>query len=244
MAVYFMADIHLSEDRPDISAYFKDTLTALSALKPEGVFILGDLFDYYLGDDLITSFQQIIAQQLQALSQTTPVFFQHGNRDFLLGKRYAQQSGLTLLPEQYSLTIDHQRLIIEHGDLLCTDDIGYQRLRKLLRHRLTLKLYQRLPASLKNKLAQWLRQQSQHRGKHKSAQSVDTTPNAIASRLKQFQADVLIHGHTHRPQKQSIDNKSCYVVGDWRPQALILRYDRRGFCLLSNDTLLSTGETP
>ena len=135
VAEYFLADIHLSAERPDITAAFRATLAAL-ARDASAVYILGDLFDYYLGDDLASPLQRDIAAALAALP--CPVYYQHGNRDFLLGDAYARAAHMHILPERYRLSLGDKTVLIEHGDLLCTDDHGYQRLRRILRCRLSL----------------------------------------------------------------------------------------------------------
>ncbi len=238
MVVYFLADIHLSEHEPEITTAFTQTLSTLARHRPEGVFILGDLFDYYLGDELITPFQRQIAQQLKTLASQTPVFYQHGNRDFLIKEHFANLSGMTLLPERYCLTLGEDRLLLEHGDLLCTDDIGYQRLRKVLRHRFTYWLYQKASSSFKVQIAKYLRRQSKRRGREKPLHITDTNPETIEKIMRHFNVQILIHGHTHRPKVQTMANGTCFVLGDWHPHGMILKYDQEKFFLLNSHDLV------
>lgn len=243
--IYFLADVHLSEAQDAITQAFTQTITLLTAQQPQAVFILGDLFNYYLGDTLITPYQRHIAKHLHTLSAHTPLFYQHGNRDFLLNQTYARLSGLTLLPERYSFTLPppaphlppHQ-LLLEHGDLLCRDDHGYQRLRKFLRHPLTQRLYHHLSPALKHRLARYLRQQSQQRGQYKSPSHTDVTPDYIDTLFKQHHANILIHGHTHRPQIHHHPHGIRYVLGDWHPHGKILCYHHGKFCLLESHELI------
>ena len=229
MAIYFLADIHLAEHRPAITAAFLDTLAAIAG-DAEAVYILGDLYDYWLGDDLASPFHQRIAAVLAALP--CPVYYQHGNRDFLLGAAYARTAHLHLLPERYRLQLGDTPVLLEHGDLLCTDDRGYQRLRRVLRCRPLQWLYYRLPRALRRRLAEKLRQQSQARTRRKASAITDTHPAAIRTALENTAATVLIHGHTHRPAVHHLDDgNTVYVLGDWRPYGEILRYADGTFTL-------------
>ena len=229
MAIYFLADIHLAEHRPAITAAFLDTLAAIAG-DAEEVYILGDLYDYWLGDDLASPFHQRIAAALAALP--CPVYYQHGNRDFLLGEAYARAAHLHLLPERYRLQLGDTPVLLEHGDLLCTDDRGYQRLRRVLRCRPLQWLYYRLPRALRRRLAEKLRQQSQARTRRKASAITDTHPAAIRTALENAAATVLIHGHTHRPAVHHLDDgNTVYVLGDWRPYGEILRYADGTFTL-------------
>ena len=232
VAEYFLADIHLSAERPGITAAFRATLAAL-AHDAAAVYILGDLFDYYLGDDLTTPLQQDIAAALTALP--CPVYYQHGNRDFLLGDAYARAAQMTLLPERHRLVLGGKTVLLEHGDLLCTDDHGYQRLRRILRSRRLQRLYYRLPARWRLAIAEKLRGQSRERTRHKTPRITDTNPAAIRDALRGQQADILIHGHTHRPAVHPLpDGKTVYVLGDWHPHGQILRHDHGTFTLLDS----------
>ena len=231
MATYFLADIHLAENRPEITAAFLATLAAI-ARDADAIYLLGDLYDYWLGDDLVNPYQQRIAAALAALP--CPLYYQHGNRDFLLGAAYAKTARLHLLPERHTLTLGGRTVLLEHGDLLCTDDRGYQRLRRVLRCRPLQWLYYRLPRALRRRIAEKLRAQSQARTRRKSTRITDTNPAAIRAALHSAQAGILIHGHTHRPAVHRLDNgDTVYVLGDWRPHGEILRY-ADGACTLIN----------
>ena len=235
VAEYFLADIHLSAERPDITAAFRATLAAL-ARDASAVYILGDLFDYYLGDDLASPLQQDIAAALAALP--CPVYYQHGNRDFLLGDAYARAANMHILPERHRLSLGGKTVLIEHGDLLCTDDHGYQRLRRILRCRCLQRLYYRLPARLRLAIAEKLRGQSRKRSRRKAPRITDTNPAAIRRVLQEQQAEILIHGHTHRPAVHPLDNgKRVYVLGDWHPHGQILCHDADSFRLIDSASL-------
>ncbi|EHM55990.1 UDP-2,3-diacylglucosamine diphosphatase [Cardiobacterium valvarum] len=187
MAEYFLADIHLSAERPDITAAFRATLAAL-ARDAGAVYILGDLFDYYLGDDLASPLQQDIAAALAALP--CPVYYQHGNRDFLLGDTYACAANMHILPERHRLSLGGKTVLLEHGDLLCTDDHGYQRLRRILRCRFLQRLYYRLPARWRLAIAEKLRGQSRKRTRRKASRITDTNPATIRRVLQEHQRQI------------------------------------------------------
>ena len=236
MATYFLADIHLAENRPEITAAFLATLAVL-ARDADAIYLLGDLYDYWLGDDLASPYQQRIAAALAALP--CPLYYQHGNRDLLLDPAYAQTAHLRILPERHTLNLGDHTVLIEHGDLLCTDDRGYQRLRRILRCRPLQWLYYRLPRALRRRIATKLRAQSQARTRRKTARITDTNPAAIRAALQNARASILIHGHTHRPAVHRLDNgNTVYVLGDWHPYGEILRYADGDFALVNSAEIL------
>ncbi|MDO4777650.1 MAG: UDP-2,3-diacylglucosamine diphosphatase [Cardiobacteriaceae bacterium] len=217
--LYFLADIHLSAEAPEITAAFRRALAQIAASKPDGVYILGDLFDAWLGDDLADKFAREIAASLAALP--CPVWFQHGNRDFLLGEDFAREAGMTLLPERHVMEVAGRRILIEHGDLLCIHDHGYLRLRKILRHPATQALYRALPGVFKRRIAQKLRAQSKRRGARKDRRITDADANEVARILEKYRCDMLIHGHTHRAG----EHDRRFVLGDWSAAGgVILQY--------------------
>lgn len=227
----FLADVHLSEARPDVTAAFRKTLAYMAQTPPEALYILGDLFDYWLGDDLLSPYHKEIAAAIAALP--CPVYFQHGNRDFLLTERYAKLADMTLLPEREVVVLGGQRVLLEHGDLLCTDDRGYQWLRCVMRCRPLQRIYYGLPTGLRRWMGSSLRQQSRTRTRRKAPRITNTSREAIARVMRQYQASVLVHGHTHRPAVDEVASKKVFVLGDWRPYGEILCYrEDEGFSLL------------
>lgn len=212
---YFLADIHLSAAAPEMTAAFRRALAQIAENQPDGVYILGDLFDAWLGDDieLETPFAQAIAQAIATLP--CPVYFQHGNRDFLLSRAFARKANIILLPDRHFLTLDGKRVLLEHGDLLCTRDTGYQRLRRILRNRPLQRLYYRLPRIIKHNIAKQLKSKSKTHKHRKTARTTDADRDEIARILAQYRADILIHGHTHRPAIHDENGKTRYVLGDW-----------------------------
>lgn len=217
-----IADLHLSEQAPALDAAFTAFLAAAGAAEAEALYILGDLFDYYLGDDLLTPYQASVRARLEALP--LPVYVLSGNRDFLLGPAFAR-GNIRLLPERFS---PRPGVLLEHGDLLCSDDIGYQRLRWLLRRPVLQRLYFALPRAWKQRLAARLRRSS--RGKR--CDRTDVNENTAEAAMRAAGATVLIHGHTHRPGVHRNGQGERFVLGDWQPNGIVmLCYDWRQFQL-------------
>jgi UDP-2,3-diacylglucosamine hydrolase len=222
MLRYFIADLHLNESEPQILTCFERFLQQL----PDHceLYILGDLFDYWIGDDAITDLHISIANQIKSLAvRDIRTFFIAGNRDFLLGKNYAEQCGMTLLPDINIITHQNKRLMIMHGDLLCTDDKGYQRLRRVLHCCLLQKLFSFLPVFVRNKIAAGMRDRSKQYNANKNLKIMDVNQQTVNQMMLNYQADILIHGHTHRPAHiQSLLNGKRverFVLGAWHDQA-------------------------
>ncbi|MCW5589534.1 MAG: UDP-2,3-diacylglucosamine diphosphatase [Legionellales bacterium] len=228
MATYFISDLHLDESRPEITELFLHFLTH-RLLDADALYILGDLFEVWIGDDEQTSLQQVIAKALKKL--TIPVFFIHGNRDFLMGKRYAKQAGLTLLPDPACVTIYGKKILLMHGDLLCTNDIAYQRFRRKVRNPLIQWFFLRTSLRYRLKIAKHYREGSKAHTATKTLEIMDVTPQTVIDYLQRYQVTLLIHGHTHRPAIHSIalagTEAQRIVLADWhqRGQAIVLYPD-------------------
>ena len=223
---YFIADLHLTESRPDITACF---LSFLQNEAPEAdkLYILGDLFEAWIGDDDDSLFVAEVASALKKLSENTPIYFIHGNRDFLLGKKYANKAGMTLLAEVELINLYGQQAIIMHGDTLCTRDIGYQKFRKKSRSWWWQAIMTRLPLFLRKKMAADYRKKSAAATATKSADIMDVTPEEVVNSLHDKNCLLLIHGHTHRPAIHDIEVKGKkaqrIVLGDWYEQGSWLK---------------------
>ncbi|NQZ83566.1 MAG: UDP-2,3-diacylglucosamine diphosphatase [Colwellia sp.] len=236
---YFIADLHLAENRPDITSCFLSFLKN-EAPQAEVLYILGDLFEYWLGDDdnspLVSEIAQALAQ-LKALG--IKIYFIHGNRDFLLGKSYAKKSGMIILPEIELLNIYEQCIVIMHGDTLCTRDIGYQKFRKKSRSWWWQALIKSLPLFVRRKVADNYRIKSAAATAQKSQDIMDVTESEVEKCLNQFNSQLLIHGHTHRPKVHQLvaNNKNAQrvVLGDWYEQGSYLKLSKNGFELLTRD---------
>jgi len=224
---YFIADLHLAQNRPDITACFLSFLKS-DAPKAQALYILGDLFEYWVGDDDDSPFIVEISQALKSLSTLDcKIYFIHGNRDFLLGKRFAKQSGMELLPEITLIDLYGKPVVIMHGDTLCTRDVGYQAFRKKSRSWWWQTMIKSLPLFVRRKIANNYRNQSATATAMKSQDIMDVTESEVIHCLEQHQSQILIHGHTHRPAVHDIkaSNKKAQriVLGDWYDQGAWLK---------------------
>ena len=192
---YFIADLHLAQNRPDITACFLSFLKN-DAPNAQVLYILGDLFEYWVGDDDDSPFIIEISQAIRALSELgCKVYFIHGNRDFLLGKRFAQQSGMELLPEVTVIDLYQQPVVIMHGDTLCTRDIGYQEFRKKSRSWWWQAMIKSLPLFVRRKIASNYRDKSASATAMKSQDIMDVTDSEVTRCLEQHQSQKIGRAH-------------------------------------------------
>jgi UDP-2,3-diacylglucosamine hydrolase len=224
---YFISDLHLSADRPDISKCLLEFLRD-KAPAAEALYVLGDLFELWIGDDDINSFNQEIAVGFKKLADSgIPVLFVHGNRDFLIRKHFAKRAGFTLLPEQSVIDLYGTPTLIMHGDELCIEDVVYQKFRRKARGWWWPRLMLSLPLSLRRKIAAKGRKTSQANQQKLSMEIMDVSNAEVIKVMKAHGVKRLVHGHTHRPDihELSIDGQSAQriVLGDWYDQGSILR---------------------
>lgn len=214
MTYLFISDLHLSPDHPRLIRGFLALMTEYQN-KNTQLYILGDWFNAWIGDDYTAPWLDEIVSALQVFAAAgNQVYFQVGNRDFALGLKFLNQFDGILLPDVYTLEIDHKKFRLEHGDALCTDDIGYQRFRKIIRNPILLGFLKRTPLSFRQKLANGFRKKSSETTQLKSYDIMDVNTQAVESVITPV--DYLIHGHTHRPDIHHILNKQRIVLGDWR----------------------------
>jgi UDP-2,3-diacylglucosamine hydrolase len=228
-----IADLHLSPEAPQITDCFLQFLKKEQG-QHQALYILGDLFEAWIGDDDINPFTTQIAHAIHEFSDTTPVFFSHGNRDFLLGNRYARRCGMTLLPELYQTEVYGQQVIFMHGDQLCIDDVAYQKFRKKSRSWWWQAIMKAFPLSYRRQTAIKMRNKSRMSQMQKAEYIMDVATREVIRVMNEHQVDLLIHGHTHRPAIHAMDNGSKrIVVGDWYTQGSVLT-------LTESDQTLST----
>lgn len=231
---FFIADLHLSENRPDLTALFVDFMQSLQAQIPqvEQLFILGDLFDFWIGDDERSDLISLVQQQIKQLTdQGVPCYFICGNRDFLLGKNFAKTCGLQLLSDYEVIDLYGKPTLICHGDTLCIDDKRYQQFRRKVHQKWRQWLFLRLPLKLRLKIAENIRAKSRADKQHKTPQIMDVNPEFTLSIMKKFGVTQLIHGHTHRqkihkmtPQfgEPNAEIRERIVLGDWGNTSSVL----------------------
>lgn len=231
----FISDLHLCASRPAITAAFIRFLQN-TAKQAENLFILGDLFEYWAGDDDLGSPEhQAIIQALKAISDAgTQLYFIHGNRDFLIAQAFAKATDATLLKDPSKLKLYENTVLLSHGDALCTDDINYQAFRTQVRSPAWQNTFLAQALSERKAQIEALRLRSEQEKSYKTADIMDVNQEAVAALVREYQYPaLLIHGHTHRPAVHtlSIDGKTCQriVLGDWYEQGSCLRLDSTGF---------------
>ncbi|WP_337021353.1 UDP-2,3-diacylglucosamine diphosphatase [Pantoea anthophila] len=232
----FIADLHLCQEEPAITAGFLHFLQR-EALHCDALYILGDLFEAWIGDDDPNPLHQQVASALRALP--VPVYFIHGNRDFLVGRRFARASGMTLLPEEQVLTLYGHRLLIMHGDTLCTDDAGYLRFRAKVHNPWIQRLFLALPLWVRKRIAARMRADSKQANQHKSQSIMDVNQDAVVTTMQRHQVPLLIHGHTHRPAIHTLTLQSetaqRAVLGAWHSRGSMIQLDAAGIQLIDFD---------
>ncbi|MBU1330116.1 MAG: UDP-2,3-diacylglucosamine diphosphatase [Gammaproteobacteria bacterium] len=233
--ILLISDLHLEEQRPDITRAFLDFLQH-RAPAAEALYILGDFFEVWVGDDAISPFQREIATALRQLSDAgTRLYLMHGNRDFMLGKRFCREAGCTLLRDPSVVELEGHKVLLMHGDSLCTLDVGYMKLRRWLRNPLSLFVLRNLPLATRQRLARKLRERSQQQTRMKASAIVDVTPSVVPEVMAQHGVLTLIHGHTHRPavHRLEVNDQPAQriVLGDWDQQGWALQIDQQGFHL-------------
>lgn len=231
--IQLISDLHLEEKRPDITRAFLLFL-ATRARQAEALYILGDFFEVWIGDDGMTPFQHEIAGALRELSEAgTRIYLMHGNRDFLIGKAFCREAGCTLLSDPHKVQMGDESVLLMHGDSLCTLDVGYMKLRRWLRNPLSLLILRNLPLSTRQKLARKLRNESRTQTRMKASEIVDVTPEEVIRVMAEHEVRTLIHGHTHRPALHEIEVNGQparrIVLGDWDRQGWALQVDETGF---------------
>lgn len=230
----FISDLHLCESRPHITEQFVSFIEN-TAKFADALYILGDLFEYWAGDDDINnSHHQIVIQALCGLSESkTYCYLIHGNRDFLLGKQFAAAANLEILEDPTQLNIHGHRILLSHGDALCTDDVAYQDFRKQVRQPDWQSKFLNQPLAARKAQIEALRMRSEQEKSAKTESIMDVNDAAVASLLRNHQyPEIFIHGHTHRPAMHTleIDQHSIqrWVLGDWYDQGSCLRLDANG----------------
>lgn len=234
---YFIADLHLSENRPHLLELFRQFMQE-QAPEAEKLYILGDLFDFWIGDDeqsdLISEVQQLIRHLTE---QGVPCYFQHGNRDFLIGKKFAKACGLTLLPTYQVIDLYGTPTLLCHGDTLCVDDVKYQKYRKKVHQNWRQWLFLHLPLKVRLKIAEKIRAKSRQDKQLKSTEIMDVNADFVQQMFAQFHVTQMIHGHTHRQKHHEIPpHFHRIVLGDWGETSSLLEVTPHSIEFI-NDTL-------
>ncbi|HUM91590.1 MAG TPA: UDP-2,3-diacylglucosamine diphosphatase [Candidatus Competibacter sp.] len=235
MATLFVSDLHLDPARPATTALFLDFL-ARQARQAEACYILGDLFEAWIGDDDDTELGRVVVNALRSLADSgVPVYFLHGNRDFLIGPRFASESGIQLLPETEVIDLYGEPVLLLHGDTLCTDDVDYQAFRAQVRNPVWQARLLEQPLAQRRALAGQLRETSRQALQQKATDITDVNPAAVNQALRAHGVRRMIHGHTHRPAlyEWTLDELPGRRagLGGWYVPGSVLRCDEAGWCL-------------
>jgi UDP-2,3-diacylglucosamine hydrolase len=232
MATLFISDLHLEADRPDITRQFLEFMET-DARECEELYILGDLFEAWVGDDDPNTHYFTIKRALRKLvDRGVPVYFMHGNRDFMIGHEFANETGVGILKDPHRVDMYGQKALFSHGDVLCTDDIQYQKVRKMTRDPEWQARMRAKPLKERLRIAAEARRQSLEQTINMSFAIMDVNQQAVEKMIREHNVDVLLHGHTHRPAVHSVDlgNRKAkrIVLGDWYKQGSVVRWDSRG----------------
>ncbi|MCY1700147.1 UDP-2,3-diacylglucosamine diphosphatase [Lelliottia sp. SL45] len=236
MATLFIADLHLQTEEPAITAGFLRFLQG-EARSADALYILGDLFEAWIGDDDPNPLHREIAAAIKALVDSgVPCFFIHGNRDFLIGKRFARESGMMLLPEEQVLDLYGRQVLIMHGDTLCTDDTGYLAFRAKVHTPWIQTLFLALPLFIRNRIAAKMRAGSKAANSSKSLSIMDVNPQAVIEVMEKHRVQWLIHGHTHRPDVHTLSANGepahRVVLGAWHTEGSMVKVTPDGIELI------------
>ncbi|KMQ81043.1 UDP-2,3-diacylglucosamine diphosphatase [Candidatus Burkholderia pumila] len=242
--LFFIADLHLSDAIPKTVAAFEHFIR-VTANQASAVFILGDLFEFWIGDDVLSpsvsgeraEFARRIVRLLHTLSERgIRLFVMHGNRDFLLGDRFMKEAGAIELDDTFVLTAFGTRIVLAHGDGLCTADHGYQRFRRFARNRVAQKVFLALPLQTRMGIGYRMRMKSHGARSGGMSPKYDVTKKAVSALFIGSHTYTMIHGHTHRPTMHHEIEGTRWVLPDWEldatdaPRGGYLRFDGKGVC--------------
>ena len=220
----FISDLHLQVDEPHITATFIDFINN-RAPQAEALYILGDFFETWIGDDDHSEFTQWIIEAVRKLADTgTPVYFIRGNRDLLIGKQFAQAARVTLLSDPSVIQLYNTPTLLTHGDVLCTLDHRHQHYRRIVTIPWIQRLFLMLPLSYRRQFANRMRNKSRQRNLNTPTHIMDVSPAAVEHIMEQHNTPLLIHGHTHRPHIHEVSLGKRIVLGSWHAKGSVLVY--------------------
>jgi UDP-2,3-diacylglucosamine hydrolase len=232
MTTLLISDLHLDADRPEIGEQFLRFLET-EAREADALYVLGDLFEAWLGDDDPNPYYAQMKTALRRLTDSgVPVFFMHGNRDFMIGEKFSADTGLSILNDPTVVDLHGHEVLLSHGDALCTDDVQYQQVRVMTRNPDWQAMM--LQKSIEERIAFAVaaRQESIARGESIDNKITDVNQEAVEAILREHDVDTLLHGHTHRPAVHDVDLgdriATRIVLGDWYEQGSVVRWNAAG----------------
>ena len=234
MRTVFISDLHLTEKRPDITQAlfcFIQRECINSDTPTSALYILGDFFEAWIGDDCSTPLAEEVKAHLKAITDAgIDLYIMHGNRDFLIGQSFCSDIGGQLIPDGTIIHLDEKPVLLMHGDTLCTQDVQYLAFREVVRNPLWQQDFLSKPISERLSIAQELRRKSQESAADKAEFIMDVDQQEVTKRLDASHCNLLIHGHTHRPATHTLTNPANghrYVLGDW---------DKYGWMIVASDS--------
>jgi len=235
MTTLFISDLHLHSSRPAVTDCFLRFLEESTATT-DTLYILGDLFEVWFGDDDPDPHHRLVIAAMRKFSAAGPeCFFARGNRDVIIGQRFCTETNFRLLAAMTVIDVYDTRVLVSHGDELCTDDHAYQRFRHQARSPTWRALFLALPLSMRRYLAHHARRRSQADTALKPEDITDVSPQAVEDAFMEYRVTTMIHGHTHRPGVHELEVfgklRTRIVLGDWYEQGSVLRWDESGYQL-------------
>ena len=232
MTTLFISDLHLEPSKPEIGEQFLGFLKGEAAAS-DALYILGDLFESWVGDDDPDPHYAVMKRALRKLVDSgVPVFFMHGNRDFMVGEQFSEETGVTILDDPVSIELYGVRVLLSHGDALCIDDARYQQVRLMTRNPAWQAMMRAKPLRERIEFAKNARQQSKAYSDSVDEEITDVNKDAVVGTFRNRNVDILLHGHTHRPAVHEVDLKGKtvkrIVLGDWYEQGSVVRWDENG----------------
>ena len=232
MATYFISDLHLEKIESSIASIFSEFVGDLD--QDDQLYILGDLFESWIGDDNVSELSDFVGNQLNSLSaRGINVWFMHGNRDFLIGNDFCNAASIKLINDPCIVEMNGEKAMLTHGDQLCTDDHEYQAFRSVVRNPIWQKDFLNFPISKREKIAGETKNASKDSKIKKTMEIMDVNDDAVLKAFDDNDIGIMIHGHTHRPNIHKVSNDgrifTRYVLGDWSEEsAIILKWDKTG----------------
>ncbi|NVD06269.1 UDP-2,3-diacylglucosamine diphosphatase [Vibrio sp. JPW-9-11-11] len=233
MTTLFISDLHLSPSTPATTECFVRFMRQ-EAVKADALYVLGDLFEFWIGDDDRSQFANQIRAEFKNLTDSgVPCYFTQGNRDFLIGQRFSRQTGVKLLGDETVIDLYGRKALVLHGDTLCTQDVKYLEYRKKVHQPWLQWVFNRIPMSIKKKIVSKVQSGINTEKQTKSLDIMDVTQSEVELVMQSHQVDLMIHGHTHRPNVHTFErNQKAYtriVLGDWYTQGSVLVFDKNHF---------------
>ena len=240
MTSLFISDLHLDKKRPEVIKFFINFMIELDS-KIESLYILGDFIEYWVGDDDPADGLTDIFNVIKKKSDSLDIYIMHGNRDFMLSENFCKKFGMKLLKDPTIIEIDNKKIMLMHGDTLCIDDKSYQEFRAMVRSDKWQKEMLKKPLKKRLELAKTLRERSLAATDVKDEIIMDVNQKEVVNVFQSNDIDLIIHGHTHRPNihKLSVNNKDVtrIVLGDWYTKSFILKIENSNITIEKNSLI-------